>query len=60
MSKKVVESSGIGGTLLLITFVVLAVLKVQGTLATVSWWLITLPLWFGPAVVISFFAILGL
>ena len=36
-------------------FVVLLILKLSGTVDW-SWWLITLPLWFGIAVVLSMFA----
>jgi hypothetical protein len=44
----VVQTSGVGGALLLITGVVLVILKMQGII-TVSWWIVLIPLY--PAIV---------
>lgn len=45
-----------GYNILIITFIVFLVLKVMGIVGW-SWWIVTLPLWITPAVVISFLII---
>lgn len=49
--KVIVENKSSGGYLFL-AFVVLLVLKLSGTVSW-SWWIITLPLWIGPAILVS-------
>lgn len=43
----------------LLLFAVLLTLKLTGVIAW-SWWWITAPLWFGLAVALIFFAVLGM
>lgn len=45
------------GALLFVVFVVLLILKLGGPLAGLSWWLVTLPLWIGPATLLALFVL---
>lgn len=46
-----------GLPLSMIVFIVFLVLKLTGTI-TWSWWLVTLPLWIGPAVIVGIIGLL--
>lgn len=54
--KVIVENKSNGGYLFA-AFVVMMVLKLSGTI-TWSWWIVTLPLWIGPAIVLGVFAVI--
>jgi hypothetical protein len=61
MDKQVIVNNTKRGApwLLLMTFVA-GILKLAGPLAAVSWWWITAPLWFVPAILLVFAIIAGL
>ncbi len=55
--KTVIQNSGIGGALLLITGIVLIILKLQG-IVTVAWWIVLIPLY--PTILLAIILVLGI
>lgn len=51
------NSENIISSLLFILFVVMLILKLTGYISS-SWWIVTLPLWIAPAIVISILLVL--
>jgi hypothetical protein len=51
-SEQVATATSQGSPWLILAFVLLTVLKVTGILA-VSWWVVTLPLWIVPAIILG-------
>jgi len=61
MSKyeQVATTAGQGSPWLILAFILLTVLKVTGHLS-ISWWVVTLPLWIAPALVFGVLGVVGI
>jgi hypothetical protein len=58
-TQEAVNATSQGSPWLILAFVLLTVLKVTGILA-ISWWVVTLPLWIVPALVLGGLVVAGI